>query len=90
MDTLYSKTFKVQSTSTRDVIYCRFGQGYQNLDEILALREEIEIFSKNINNPDHRNFFFERIKDFIKLFLDKEKIIKYQEQKKVVKDLQLA
>ena len=38
---------------------CRFGQENQNLDEILAPREEIEVFSRNINNPDNR-FFFSR------------------------------
>ena len=33
------------------LFYCRFGQGFQNLDEILALRQEIELLSRNINNP---------------------------------------
>ena len=69
---------------------CRFGQENQNLDEILAPREEIEIFSRNINNPDNRIFFFKRIRDFVKFFLDEDKIIEYQEQKKIVKDLQVA
>ena len=39
------------------LFYCRFGQGYKNLDEIVAPREETEIFSRNINNPDNRKFF---------------------------------
>ena len=57
------------------LFHCTFGEGYQNLDKILALREEIEIFSRNINNPDDRIFFFGRIRDFVKNFPDEEKII---------------
>ena len=64
------------------LFYCRFGQGYQNLHKILAPKEEIEIFSRNINNPDNRNFFFQRIRNFVNIFPDEEKIIEYQEQKK--------
>ena len=75
------------------LFYCRFGQGYQNLDEILEPREEIEIFSRNINNLVNRIFFFERTREFVKFFLDEEKIIGYQQQQqqqKMVKYLQLA
>ena len=73
----------------RDIrlFYCRFGQGYQNLDEILAPREEIEIFSRNINNPVDRNCFFARTRDFVKMFPDEEKIIEYQGQQKNVNKL---
>ena len=50
---------RTEHIDQRDVwlFYCRFGQGYQNLDEILAPREVIETFSRNINNPVNKNVF---------------------------------
>ena len=55
------------------LFYCRFGQGYQDLDEILAPREEIELFSRNINNPDNRIFFFGEDQRFRKNFSGRRK-----------------
>ena len=49
------------------------------------------------NNPENRNFFFKRIRDFVKIFPEGEKIIsrtkkfvKDLSKKKFVKDLKLA
>ena len=87
--TPYTKKFQstehINQKSIR-LFYCRFGQGYQNLDEILEPKKENEIFSNNINNPDNRIFFFKRIRDFVKNFPEDEKIIS-RAKKKFVKDL---
>ena len=64
------------------MFYCRFGQGYQNVEKILVLTEETEIFTRNINSPVNRIFFFDMIREFINIFPDKEKIIEYQKQRK--------
>ena len=69
----FQSTEDIVQRSVR-LLYCRFGQGYQNLDEILVLREEIEIFSRDINNPESRNsFFFLEDQKFHKKFSGRRK-----------------
>ena len=61
------------------LFYWRLDQGYQNLDKILASREEIQIFSRNINNPVNI-IFFSRGSEILHKFFQRKKHIKYQEQ----------
>ena len=79
--------WKLTKDWTRGIrlFYCRFGQGYQNVEKILAPTEETGIFTRNINSPVIRIFFFNMIREFIKNFPDKEKIIEYQKQRKCQK-----
>ena len=69
------------------LLYCRFGQGYQNLGEIHAPREEIKICSRNINNPVNKIFFSRGSEISYKFFRTKEE---HRGQKEIAKDLQLA
>ena len=68
----FQSTEDIVQRSVR-LLYCRFGQGYQNLDEIFVLREEIEIFSRDINNPESRNSFFVEDQRFHKKFSGRRK-----------------
>ena len=69
----FKSTEHIDQRSVR-LFYCRFDQGYKNLDEILAPREETQIFSRNVNNPVNIIFFFERIRDFVQIFPEGKKI----------------
>ena len=40
---------------------------------------------KKVNNPESKNYFSERVRDFEKIFPDEKKILEYGEQKEFVK-----
>ena len=67
------------------LFYCKSGLGLLDLEEIIAPREEIKIFIKNVNNPENKNYFSERVRDFKKIFPDEKKFLEYIEQKEIVK-----
>ena len=46
------------------LFYCKSGLGLLDLEEIIALREEIKLFIKNVNNPENKKIFSERGKRF--------------------------
>ena len=52
---------------------------------IIVPREEIKLFIKNVNNPENKNYFSERVRDFKKIFPDEKKVLEYKEQKEIVK-----
>ena len=62
-------------------------QGYQDIDQIIAPREEINLYIKNSNNPYSRNYFSERIRIFEKTFPSGEKILQYRAQENFVNNL---
>ena len=68
----FRSTEHVDQRSVR-LFYCRLDQGYQNLDEILASREEIQIFSRNMNNPVN-TIFFSRGSEILYKFFQRKKI----------------
>ena len=43
-------------------------------------------FIKNVNNPENKNYFSERVRGFKKIFPDEEKILEYNEQKEITKN----
>ena len=43
-------------------------------------------FIKNVNNPENKNYFSERVRDFENIFPDEEKILEYDEQKEINKN----
>ena len=43
-------------------------------------------FIKNVNNPENKNYFSERVRDFENIFPDEEKILEYDEQKEITKN----
>ena len=55
------------------LFYANFDQGYKDIDQIIAPREEINLYIKNSNNPYNRNYFSERIRNFTKYFQVKKK-----------------
>ena len=59
-------------------------QGYQDIDQIIAPREEINLYIKNSSNPYSRNYFSERIRIFEKIFPSEEKILQYRAQENFV------
>ena len=67
------------------LFYCKSGLGLLDLEEIIAPREEIKLFMKKVNNPESKNYFSERVRDFEKIFPDEKKILEYGEQKEFVK-----
>ena len=48
------------------LFHANLNQGYQDIDQIVAPREEINFYIKNSNNPYNRNYFRERIRIFEK------------------------
>ena len=46
--------------------------GDLNTDEMIALRTEIDLYLRNVNNRDNKNYFLERERDFEKYFRKKE------------------
>ena len=62
-------------------------QGYQDIDQIIVPREEINLYIKNSNNPYSRNYFSERIRIFEKIFPSGEKILQYRAQENFVNNL---
>ena len=67
------------------LFYCKSVLGLLDLEEIIAPREEIKLFIKNVNNPENKNYFSERVRDFKKIFPDEKKNLEYKEQKEIVK-----
>ena len=43
-------------------------------------------FIKNVNNPENKNYFSERVRDFENIFPDEEKILEYDKQKEINKN----
>ena len=43
-----------------------------NTDEMIPPRTEIDLYIKNINNQDDKNYFLERGRDFEKIFPQEE------------------
>ena len=66
------------------LFYVNLDQGYQDIDQIIAPREEINLYIKNSNNPYNRNYFSERIRIFEKIFPSEEKILHYRAQENFV------
>ena len=69
------------------LFYTNLDQGYQHIDQIIAPREEINLYIKNSNNPYNRNYFSERIRVFEKIFPSEEKILQYRAQENFVNNL---
>ena len=71
----------------RRLFYTNLDQGYEDIDQIIASREEINLYIKNSNNPYNRNCFSERIRIFGKIFPSEEKILQYRAQENFVDNL---
>ena len=69
------------------LFYANLEQGYQDFDQIIAPREEINLYIKNSNSPYNRNCFSERIRIFEKIFPSEEKILQYHAQENFVENL---
>ena len=54
------------------------------MEEFIAPIEDIKLFIKNSKNPDNKNYFFERAREFNGIFPDEEKLIEYEKQKQLV------
>ena len=69
------------------LFYTNLDQGYQDIDQIIVPREEINLYIKNSSNPYNRNYVSERIRVFEKIFPSKEKILQYRTQENFVNNL---
>ena len=67
--------------------HANLDQGYKDIDQVIALREEINFYIKNSNNPYNRNYFSERTRIFEKIFPSEEKILQYRVQENFVNNL---
>ena len=54
------------------LFYLNNVSGDLDMDEMIAPRTEINLYIKNVNNQDNKNYFLERERDFQKYFLKKE------------------
>ena len=62
-------------------------QGYQDIDQIIAPKEERNFHIKNSNNPYNRNYVNQRIRIFEKIFPSEEKILQHHSQENFVNNL---
>ena len=65
------------------LFYCKSGEGLLDLEEVIAPKKEIKLFIKNVNNPENKNYFSERVRNFEKMFPDEQKTLEYDGQKKL-------
>ena len=70
------------------LFYANLDQGYQDIEQIIAHREEINLYIKISNNSYNRNCFSERIGISEKIFPSEEKILQYHAQENFVDNLQ--
>ena len=70
------------------LFYANLDQRYQDTKQIIAHREEINLYIKISNNSYNRNCFSERIGIFEKIFPSEEKILQYHAQENFVDNLQ--
>ena len=69
------------------LFYPNLDQGYQDIEQLIAPREEINLYIKNSNNQYNKNCFSERIRIFEKIFPSEEKILQYRAQENFVNNL---
>ena len=62
--------------------------GDLNMDEMIALRTEIDLCIKNVNNQDNKNYFSERERDFEKIFLQERNPLEYENTKNLINNLE--
>ena len=53
-----------------------------------ALIMEIDLYIKNVNNQDNKNYFLKRERDFEKIFLHKRKLLEYVNTKNLTNNLE--
>ena len=51
------------------------------MDEMIAPRTEINLYIKNVNNQDNKNYFLERERDFEKIFPQGRNLLEYENKK---------
>ena len=51
------------------------------MDEMIAPRTEINLYIKNANNQDNKNYFLQRERDFEKIFPQGRNILEYENKK---------
>ena len=77
----------VENTNQRGVrlFYCKSELELLDLEEIIALREEIKLFIKSVNNSEKKNYFLERARDLEKIFPDEKNFWNTTNKKKLPK-----
>ena len=51
-------------------------------------RTEVDLYIKNINNQDDKNYFLERGRDFEKIFPQERKLLEYENAKNFINNLE--
>ena len=69
------------------LFHANLDQGYQDIDQIIAPKEERNFHIKNSISPYNRNYVSERIRIFEKIFPSEEKILQYRAQENFVNNL---
>ena len=69
------------------LFHANLDQGYQDIDQFIAPKEERNFHIKNSISPYNRNYVSERIRIFEKIFPSEEKILQYRVQENFVNNL---
>ena len=59
-----------------------------NTDEMIPPRTEVDLYIKNINNQDDKNYFLERGRYFEKIFPQERKLLEYENTKNFINNLE--
>ena len=70
-----SKAIKNIDEKGLRLLYCNKNLGEFDVEEFIAPIEDIKLFIRNSKNPDNKNEFFERVREFNEIFPDEEKLI---------------
>ena len=70
-----SKAIKNIDEKGPRLLYCNKNLGEFDVEEFIAPIEDIKLFIRNSKNPDNKNEFFERVREFNEIFPDEEKLI---------------
>ena len=62
--------------------------GNLNTNEMNASIMEIDLYIKNVNNQDIKNYFLKRERDFEKIFLHERKLLEYVNTKNLTNNLE--
>ena len=55
---------------------------------MIAPWTEIDLYIKNVNNEDNKNYFLERKRDFEKIFLQERKLLEYENTKNLINNFE--
>ena len=70
-----SKAIKDIDEKGLRLFHCNKNLDEFDVEEFVAPIGDTKLFIRNSKNPDNKNFFFERAKEFYEIFPDEKKLI---------------